>query len=294
MKTGNISMLVTMLQDSNLQEGALWLFILALAAFLAFGFVSCQDKGSGPLGEDWQAMYEALSEAEQAKLGDGLKSVATSGLSKETIVGSAFDSTYAMDANGEQVLFFIIMQVDTTGTIDELEKLGLSPELDDENWNTYWAQATFGQITTLAGIGDILHIEAETEWHRLWRGLSQEERAKPSATIIQAFSYLYENLYTTNEPSAPSIKYVTFSEREAVFRIHVIVPRNFGGLDETGEWGIETPWAIGPVTVGLQIVAHVLLALRLLDLQEVIALPRIGSVMSISLGPYIPVGIEYH
>ena len=188
-----------MWRDSTLLEGTLWIF--ALAALLAFGFASCQNKGSNPAGEDWQAMYEALSEEEQAKLGDGLRSVATSGLSKETIVDSEFDSTYAIDAKGENILFSIIMQVDTAGTVGGIEKFGLSPELDDENWNTYWVQATFGQITTLAGIDDILHIEAETEWYRLWKTLSEEERTK----VALRLSSLYEKLYT-NAPSDVEVK----------------------------------------------------------------------------------------
>ena len=210
------------------------MFALALATLLTFGFVSCQNKGSDPSCEDWQAMYEALSDEEQAKFGEGIKSVTTSGLSKETIVGSAFDSTYAIDAGGEKILFSIIMLIDTTGTVDGIEKLGLSPELDDENWNTYWVQATFEQLIAAARIEDVLHVEAETEWYAIWKDLDQEERQRVGTVVIPVASYLYEKLYTANEPSTPSLPWAALSGAEAMCKITILTSGSTEGIRELG------------------------------------------------------------
>ncbi len=197
-----------MLRNSGLLEGAIGAFALGFAAFLILGCVSCQNKGSGPSGENWQAMYEALSEEEQAKLGDGLKSVATSDLSKETIAGSAFDSTYAIDAGGEELLFYAIVGVmDTTDGLEDLEKLGL--ELEMVPWSPHVSipgregeaqfstEATFTQVMALAKLSMVKQIEAEADWHKDYRTLSDECRKKLDLKIrwVAEF-FLYFEPYT--------------------------------------------------------------------------------------------------
>ena len=224
-----------MWRDSDVLEGGLWIFSLALAAFLAFGFASCQDKGLGPASEDWQAMYEALSEEQKAKLGDGLKSVATSGLSKETIVDSEFDSTYAIDTSGAQVLFYIRARIDTSSIPNEVEELGLVLEYEgsDPAYIVFHTKATFSQIIALAKVETVGHIEAETDWRVDFRALSEEESRKLGPSIG-----LIGNSNITEEELGGSI----FAERwaidtkgeEPLFGILVTIDGSTKGIEELG------------------------------------------------------------
>lgn len=201
-----------MRQDRKSGGGAPWAVLLALLACLDFALVSCEDRGSWVVGAsegNWQRLYAALSEEERSKVGEGLRSVVTLGFSKETIVGSVFDSTYAIDASGGGIFFYIRADMDSSDISDEIQDIGLvvESEASDSTHRIFHTKATFVQIVALAKVEPVSHVEAETDWHRAFRMLSEEERKKLDSGI-----YVIGNSSITKERIGGSV----FAERWAI------------------------------------------------------------------------------